>query len=69
MIKYTTKGSARSTCGHNHRSIKTAVKCLLADGSGCQSQGGYTDRFVVRVDGVSLTDNERDYILTLRAND
>jgi len=43
---YTTNGSVRGSCGHRHRSLDAAEKCIEKDGSGCRSQGGYTDRSV-----------------------
>jgi len=58
MTTYTTKGPVRGCCGHEHRSIETAFRCLAADQSGCRRQGGYSDRSVVRVDGEPLTDGE-----------
>ena len=55
---YTTKGSVRGCCGHQHRSIMTAVECAQRDQRGCHSQGGYSDREVVRSDGEELTEVE-----------
>ena len=57
---YTTKGSVRGCCGHKHRTIDAAVKCLKADQSGCASQRGYSDRAIVRTDGEELTEAEFD---------
>ena len=55
---YTTCGSVRGNCGHNHRTMAAAVRCLLADQSGCRTHGGYSDR-VVRV-----TDDDGERMLT-----
>lgn len=44
---YTTEGSIRGSCGHKHRTIETARKCLQEDQAGCRSQGGYSDRRIV----------------------
>ena len=51
-IAYTTRGPVRGTCGHRHRSIETAAKCVLRDGRDCRSLGGgaYSDRRVVAVE-------------------
>jgi len=57
-MTYTTKGPVRGSCGHNHRTIATACKCMQRDQSGCRSQGGYSDREVVRADGEELTEDE-----------
>jgi hypothetical protein len=58
---YTTRGSVRGGCGHKHRSIDTAAKCVKRDMGGCQSQGGYSDRSVVKIengDRVELSESE-----------
>ena len=56
---YTTRGSVRGECGHQHRSLRTAEKCRRRDADGCRSQGGYSDRRVCRGDGSPLTEAER----------
>lgn len=67
MSTYTTRGSVRGTCGHNHRSMRTAVRCLLHDQSGCRSQGGYSDRMVTHADGSPWTqDDEEAYYIALQ---
>lgn len=45
---YATWGSVRGNCGHRHATLAAAVDCLRADQRGCRSQGGYSDREVVR---------------------
>jgi hypothetical protein len=55
---YTTRGSVRGSCGHQHRSITAAVRCARRDHAGCVSQGGYSDRDVFRADGEDLTEHE-----------
>lgn len=45
-IGYTTWGPVRGCCGHYHQSTETAQRCLDADASGCQGQGGYSDRHI-----------------------
>ena len=44
--RYTTRGSVRGACGHQHRTILGALRCLARDQSGCKAQGGYSDRTV-----------------------
>jgi hypothetical protein len=61
MTTYTTTGPVRGTCGHEHRSIRTAAECLRRDLDGCRQQGGYSDRSVVRTDGEPLTERELGY--------
>lgn len=58
-------GSVRGGCGHNHRTIRGAVTCLLRDQRGCASQGGYSDRGIVAYENLAqrpLTENEQDVV-------
>ena len=67
-IHYTTTGSVRGECGHWHRSLRGAIRCIERDQKGCRGQGGYSDRCVARISGQAgeairiepLTDEERD---------
>jgi hypothetical protein len=54
---YTTHGRTRGTCGHNHKSLSTAVKCLRRDQGALQSPC-YSDRTVVRTDDKELNNDE-----------
>lgn len=66
MTTYTTIGPVRGQCGHNHRSIETAQRCLQADQDGCGRQGGYSDRRIVAiVDGERQELTEEDYLYSL----
>jgi len=60
---YTTRGSVRGCCGHKHRTMSAAVRCLQSDQAGCRSQRGYSDRVVRVIDGDdddrALTNDER----------
>ena len=47
---YTTYGHVRGQCGHAHKTIEAAVRCLERDRAGCAGQGGYSDRQVCVVD-------------------
>lgn len=59
MNTYTTYGSVRGQCGHKHRTIEAAARCLSSDQAGCRAQGGYSDRAVCAVDeGGYLADLE-----------
>lgn len=58
MDKYTTVGDVRGACGHNHRTIDAAQRCVDKDQRNCERQGGYSDRSVVRSDGTPLTEEE-----------
>lgn len=62
---YTTTGSVRGCCGHKHRSIATAKRCIDKDQAGCATQGGYSDRHVVRHDGSELSEDEQDELFYL----
>ena len=57
---YTTCGSVRGCCGHEHRSIKSALDCLSRDRHGCRAQGGYSDRSIVYADHTPLSGADRD---------
>jgi hypothetical protein len=49
-MRYTTYGSVRGCCGHAHRDIIGARKCLERDAEGCRAQGVYSDRGVRQID-------------------
>jgi hypothetical protein len=52
MVTYKLIGSVRGSCGHTHRTLKAAAKCLVADQRYCEIRGGYSDRsLAVFVDG------------------
>lgn len=53
---YTTTGGVRGSCGHKHRTLVAAAKCISRDDSGCGSQGGYSDRIIMAVE----RDEERE---------
>ncbi len=55
---YRTDGDVRGTCGHKHRSLRTAAKCIHADRVACEGMSGYSDRRVVRANGESVTESE-----------
>lgn len=60
---YTTTGSVRGDCGHQHRTPAAARACIDRDHRACASQGGYSDRLIVAVTGSEerpLTEDERD---------
>lgn len=63
---YTTYGPVRNGCGHRHRTVEAAMRCLRSDGKGCQMQGGYSDRTIYArlKDGSlrGLTEEEHDSI-------
>jgi len=59
-VRYTCSGSVRGGCGRNHRSTKAARKCCDRDHAGCAVSGGYSDRFVRRLDGLEMTSEEKE---------
>ena len=59
---YTTIGRVRGCCGHQHRSIEAAQRCVNRDQAGCAKQGGYSDRSVVKGDGSELSRDEADWL-------
>lgn len=62
-VAYTTNGSVRGSCGHQHSTVREAVRCVLEDQEGCERQTaghGYSDRRIVRTDGAPLTEAEQN---------
>lgn len=62
---YTTSGSVRGTCGHQHHTVEAAAECMARDARACRSLGGgaYSDRHVIAVvDGQErdLAEQERE---------
>ena len=57
---YTTAGSVRGHCGHHHRTVAAAVRCLQADQSCCRTLRGYSDRQVIPVDDGEARGMTRD---------
>lgn len=66
-MTYVAKGSVRGSCGHSHRSLRTATACAARDAKACASLGGgaYSDRIAVRADGVPLSEDEIDELARL----
>lgn len=50
-MAYTTWGSVRGCCGHEHATFADAETCRVLDARGCRAHGGYSDRRVRVVDG------------------
>lgn len=64
-------GSIRGCCGHKHRSLKSATKCLKDDQQDCEKQGGYSDRLtkiIEKGEVKELSANEYAYQDHLLAN-
>jgi hypothetical protein len=59
-VYYEARGRVRGSCGHRHRSILTACKCVNQDYRACRKLGGgaYSDRVVRRLDGEPLSEAE-----------
>ena len=54
MSHYTTTGPVRGSCGHRHRTLGGALRCLRRDVSGCRRQGGYSDRRLLDDSGAEI---------------
>lgn len=50
-MAFTTWGSVRGCCGHEHATHSEASACCSDDARGCKAQGGYSDRQVRIVEG------------------
>ena len=64
-MMYITKGSVRGNCGHRHRTLTGAVRCLLRDQSGARKQGGYSDREIRYADGRRLSESDHGDAMTI----
>ena len=49
MALYTTWGSVRGCCGHEHRTEEAAEACASKDQRACARVGGYSDRKVRKI--------------------
>ena len=58
MTTYTCIGSVRGSCGVRHRTVTGAARCLARDWAGCHEAGGYSDRCIVRSDGLHFVLHE-----------
>ena len=47
---YTSWGSVRQGCGHAHRTAEAAARCGDRDRRGCRRQGGYSDRYIRKIE-------------------
>lgn len=71
---YTTTGSVRGNCGHQHIGLEEALDCMARDQHGCEQQGGYSDRRIIAVDedctrGLTETEQETlDMLMDERAD-
>jgi hypothetical protein len=45
-VAFTTWGSVRGCCDHEHPTLMDAEHCRIGDARGCKAQGGYSDRLV-----------------------
>jgi hypothetical protein len=62
-LTYRCVGDVRGWCGHNHRTVDGAIRCLDRDQCGCESHRGYSDREIVEYrdrDRIGIVDTERD---------
>jgi len=54
IMRYACVGPARGWCGHMHLTKRAATACIARDGTGCRSQGGYSDRHAVELNAGSI---------------
>lgn len=57
---YYTEGNVRGACDHKHKTPRAAGACSARDMRGCRRQGGYSDRWLYRHDGIPVTQEETD---------
>lgn len=72
-IRYTTDGPLRRRCGHQHKTLQSAVRCLEEDDAWCRDRGGggHTDRRILVILGAGkrreLNDAERTAVEAYKA--
>lgn len=72
--RWTTLGPVRGGCGHAHKTIGLALRCLIAEMRDCCREGCFSDRMVYEFVGSSrgtpirLDSEEPGYAYTGRAN-
>ena len=66
-VRYECVGSVRGWCGHYHRTITGAFRCLERDRAGCRGQGGYSDRWIYRTGNNALSVADREELERLEA--
>jgi len=66
MTTYEAVGDVRGPCGHQHRTLRGAVRCQHVDGAGVRRAypstyptRAYSDRVVRRTDGAPLSESEQ----------
>ena len=64
MLTYTNRGDVRGSCGHKHRTLSGALRCLEDDRRWCRRVGGYSDRYV-RPSGAVDEDELADQVAAL----
>lgn len=72
MTTYTTRGSVCGGCDHKHGSLRAAHDCLKRHQNAIarhNTRGAYSDRQVVRVDGVRLDDHESEELFAIAYGD
>lgn len=66
---YTTTSAKRGECGHRHRSIASALRCLEKDEASARARGETSDRRILADDGDglrALTPAETDQLYQVR---
>lgn len=64
MRHYYATGSVRGDCGHRHRTVDAAVRCVERDRAACRRIGGgcYSDRDrIVGSDGSTWSEQYREH--------
>lgn len=75
-MTYTCVGPVRGLCGHKHKTVGAAVSCCAKDQAairraypGTFPAHAYSDRVVVRCDGMPLDDDEIALIAAAESED
>jgi hypothetical protein len=64
-LGYYCDGPVRGHCGHKHRTIEAATRCLVKDIRRCIRVAEHSDRHIYHEDGASLTTSEEQEKATI----
>ena len=54
-IAYTPIGTVRGCCGHMHRTVDTAARCVARDLAKCRVRGDCSDRIIVALEPAQVS--------------
>ncbi len=55
LTTYTTIGNMRGSCGHRHRTVDAAARCVARDLAKCRVRGDCSDRIIVALEPAQVS--------------